>query len=269
MPPIGAILALVTIVLILLLPLWVSWPAPQRGGQKEDPLSETEVNETSRFQSFGDKLLKECIETMKKDGVPISSSISPRVTLSRSKKTDCQCRRNRSKDPQYDFTIALSKYMLSNTERSLRNTLYHELIHTVPAAQDHKSTWQKWAKYVSEKLGYDIQRNSNTDETPEDLENLREGRVGSNPRSQEEVNRLLADCRAQLIELSVPISKSICPEVQMSQARHGFGWCRDNTTLDQYKYEYSLVLSRNVLSRPAPEIRRIICRELQKTGVDL
>ena len=90
-----------------------------------------------------------------------------------------------------------------------------------------------------------------------------------NDIDQEEVNRLLAECRAQLIELSVPISKSICPEVQMSQARHGFGWCRDNTTLDQYKYEYSLVLSRNVLSRPAPEIRRIICRELQKTGVDL
>ena len=79
------------------------------------------------------------------------------------------------------------------------------------------------------------------------------------------MKRLLADCRAQLLALGVPISKSICPEVQMSRARHGFGWCRDNTSIDQYKYEYSLVLSRSVLSRPVPEIRRIICQELQKT----
>ncbi len=265
MPSIGAILALAIIILILLLPLWVSWPAPQRGRQKEEPTPETEIDETSRLQSLGDKLLKDCIETMKEDGVPISSSISPSVTISRSEKTDCQCRRNRSKNRRYDFTIALSKYLLSNTERSLRNTLYHELIHTVPGAQNHKSTWRKWAKFVSEKLGYDIQRNSITDETPEDLENLREGRIGPNSRSREEVNRLLADCRAQLLALGVPISKSICPEVQMSRARHGFGWCRDNTSIDQYKYEYSLVLSRSVLSRPVPEIRRIICQELQKT----
>ena len=56
--------------------------------------------------------------------------------------------------------------------RSLRNTLIHELIHTVPGGLCHTGEWKKWAKLVSEKTGYNIQHYGG-DETAKGEERLR------------------------------------------------------------------------------------------------
>ena len=53
--------------------------------------------------------------------------------------------------------------------------MIHELLHTIPNAHDHRGEWKKWAKYVSVKTGYNIQRLEG-DETYEDQERL-EGRL--------------------------------------------------------------------------------------------
>ena len=58
-----------------------------------------------------------------------------------------------------------------NTEKSLRNTLIHELIHTVPGGLCHTGEWRKWAKYVSERTEYNIKR-LNGDKTYEDYQRL-------------------------------------------------------------------------------------------------
>ncbi|MBO5808218.1 MAG: SprT-like domain-containing protein [Bacteroidales bacterium] len=68
---------------------------------------------------------------------------------------------------KYDYYIEISGHILENTERSQRNILIHELIHTVPEGLCHTGEWRKWAKYVSEKTGYNIKR-LGADETEED-----------------------------------------------------------------------------------------------------
>ena len=89
------------------------------------------------------RMLAESIALLKGLGVPISNSIAPEVKL---------------------------------TERSLRNTLIHELIHTVPGGLCHTGEWKKWAKFVSEKTGYNIQHYGG-DETAKDEERLNFSRL--------------------------------------------------------------------------------------------
>ena len=59
-------------------------------------------------------------------------------------------------------------------EKPLRKTLIHELLHTVPDGLRHTGEWKKWARYVSARTGYNIQR-CDGDETEEDRKRLRNG----------------------------------------------------------------------------------------------
>ena len=119
------------------------------------------------------RMLAESIALLKGIGCPISDSICPEVELtgSRSYFGICYDKRHLKKPKKYDFYIKISGYTLKNRERQLRNTLIHELIHTVPGGQCHTGEWKKWAKYVSKKTGYDIQRLSG-DTTQADIDRL-------------------------------------------------------------------------------------------------
>ena len=118
-------------------------------------------------------MLAECIELMKELGVPISDSICPEVILvgTHSYYGRCNPKGSLKRFTEFDYYIEISGHTLQNTEKSLRNTLIHELIHTVPDGLCHTGEWKKWAKYVSEKTGYNIQRLS-CDETEEDYARL-------------------------------------------------------------------------------------------------
>lgn len=119
------------------------------------------------------RMLAECIELMKELGVPISDSICPEVKLvgTHSYYGRCNPEGSLKRFTEFDYYIEISGHTLQNTEKSLRNTLIHELIHTVPDGLCHTGEWKKWAKYVSEKTGYNIQRLS-CDETEEDYARL-------------------------------------------------------------------------------------------------
>ena len=106
------------------------------------------------------RMLGESIATLTGLGVPISGSISPVVVLSRSHNTlgECCQRGCRANQTDYDFVIVVSRFTLEGSEHLIRNVLFHELIHTVPGGLCHTGQWKKWAKYVSEKTGYRIQR---------------------------------------------------------------------------------------------------------------
>ena len=167
------ILLLLVIVLICLIPiLYDPKPTPKLKRKStykpwKGPKTDARIN----------KMLAECIEFMRELGVPISESICPEVTLTGSRCNYGRCCRKGSlkKYNDYDFYIEISGHTLENTEKSLRNTLIHELLHTVPEGLCHTGEWKKWAKYVSAKTGYNIQR-LDGDETQEDQERL-EGRL--------------------------------------------------------------------------------------------
>ena len=68
----------------------------------------------------------------------------------------------------------ISGHTLKNTEKSLRNTLIHELIHTVPGGLCHTGEWRKWARFVTERTEYNIQR-LDGDKTVDDIERMYRG----------------------------------------------------------------------------------------------
>lgn len=122
------------------------------------------------------RMLQESIVLLKGLGVPISRSICPEVVLTGSRTYYGKCcpKGSLKKYDKYDFYIEISGYTLDNTEKSLRNTLIHELIHTVPGGLCHTGEWKKWAKFVSERTEYNIRRLEG-DETSRDRDRLVNG----------------------------------------------------------------------------------------------
>lgn len=106
------------------------------------------------------QMLAECTALLKELNVPVSSSVCPTVKLIGTRRIlgRCCAKGSRKKYTEYDYYIEISRYTLNNPEKSIRNTLIHELLHTVPDGMRHTGAWKKWAKYVSSKTGYTIQR---------------------------------------------------------------------------------------------------------------
>ena len=124
-----------------------------------------------------DRMLAESMALLKGLGVPISDSISPVVVLNGSHANYGVCcpKGSKKKYSEYDYYIEISGFTVDNSDRCLRNTLIHELIHTVPGGHGHTGEWKKWAKFVSERTGYHIQRIGGGDDTELDESNLRRG----------------------------------------------------------------------------------------------
>ena len=116
----------------------------------DGPKTDTRINQ----------MLAECITLLKNLNVPISNSICPTVKLIGSRRTlgRCCAKGSRKKYTEYDYYIEISGHTINNPEKTLQNTIIHELLHTVPDGMCHTGEWKKWAKYVSQKTGHKIQR---------------------------------------------------------------------------------------------------------------
>ena len=120
------------------------------------------------------RMLSECISLLRGLGVPVSGSVCPTVRLNSSHCHfgTCCLKGSKKKYTEYEFYIEISGFTLKNTEKSLRNTLIHELLHTVPGGLCHTGEWKKWAKWVNANTEYHISRCGTEDETDKDLDNL-------------------------------------------------------------------------------------------------
>lgn len=121
------------------------------------------------------QMFQECIVLMDELGVPISKNIAPEVTLTKAFSYFGRCcsKGSLKKYTEYDFYIEVSGHILGTTEKSIRNILIHELLHTIPGNTGHRGVWKKWANYVNSKTDYHIQR-FDGDITEQDKEQLRE-----------------------------------------------------------------------------------------------
>lgn len=54
--------------------------------------------------------------------------------------------------------IEISKWVLELNDNIIKNTIMHEIIHCFPFCNNHGKEFKKYAKYINEKLGYDIAR---------------------------------------------------------------------------------------------------------------
>ena len=63
-----------------------------------------------------------------------------------------------------EHTIEISKWVLELNEDIIKNTIMHEIIHCFPYCNNHGTEFKKYAKYINEKLGYNISRVGNKKE---------------------------------------------------------------------------------------------------------
>lgn len=86
--------------------------------------------------------------------IPISPQVNPHVQVNRRALSRFGCCYQR-KD---GFLIELAESLLVAPERSCRQTLAHELLHTCPGCLNHGPAWKAYAKTVGEALGLSITR---------------------------------------------------------------------------------------------------------------
>ena len=55
-------------------------------------------------------------------------------------------------------TIEISPWVMELDDGIIKNTIMHEIIHCVPNCNNHGKEFKQYAKYINQKLGYDISR---------------------------------------------------------------------------------------------------------------
>ena len=77
-------------------------------------------------------------------------------------------KRGRHKYKVYDkfdkHNIEISKWVMDLDEKIIKNTIMHEIIHCFYRCNNHGAEFKKYAKYINEKLGYNISRLGNKEE---------------------------------------------------------------------------------------------------------
>lgn len=71
-------------------------------------------------------------------------------------------KKGRTKHKRYekflDHHIEISKWVMELDDKIIKNTIMHEIIHCFPYCNNHGPQFKKYAKYINEKLGYNISR---------------------------------------------------------------------------------------------------------------
>lgn len=103
------------------------------------------------------ELARECVHELEEIGIHPASAIAWKVNTRAKKRWGC-CKNL----PDGSFEISISKRLLSDDVQNdaAKNTVIHELLHTVKGCTGHTGKWKQLACSVKEKLGYDIKRTS-------------------------------------------------------------------------------------------------------------
>lgn len=108
-------------------------------------------------------------------GIPVSADICPEIRFAKATSWYGQCQQNRvHKGKRYKFQISISEYHLQSSERAIRNTLIHELLHTCPGCLNHGAKWKAYAQIVQRRFGYQIIRTGGDKDTDSAIEAARQ-----------------------------------------------------------------------------------------------
>lgn len=106
------------------------------------------------------KLAKECMSELDAIGVKYGNVVEWKVnTRAKSRWGRCSKR--------YDgFHIEITNELLYDhlSDKGAKNTIFHELLHSVEGCMNHGTKWQSLADLVNDCYGYSIQRCSSSDE---------------------------------------------------------------------------------------------------------
>ena len=110
-------------------------------------------------------------------GIPVSRDICPEIRLSKATSWYGQCQQNRVyQGRRYKFVISISAYHLQSSERAIRNTIIHELLHTCPGCLNHGAKWKKYADMVGQQFGFNIIRSGGDKDSGSAIEAARQAK---------------------------------------------------------------------------------------------
>jgi hypothetical protein len=113
------------------------------------------------------KFIKEtyvkCVSNLKRIGVPVQDDCIIDVVLRQLPKTQACCYYKTDETNKMIFLLSFDEKLVEHIEdvevvNNFENSMYHELIHTCPDAQNHNDIWLKWANLCDEKLNTKTKR---------------------------------------------------------------------------------------------------------------
>ena len=67
--------------------------------------------------------------------------------------------------PNGNYAISISTDLIEpDSVEGLKNTLMHEILHTIKGCMNHGTNWKQWADLVNSQLGYDVKRTNSAEE---------------------------------------------------------------------------------------------------------
>lgn len=101
-----------------------------------------------------DGLLRIVMEEAGRLGIPFSAEIESKVGINRRAVTRFGC----CKFQKGRFYIEVAEAVARGPEKSCREVLAHELLHTCPGCRNHGEKWKSYAARMNRAYGYEIRR---------------------------------------------------------------------------------------------------------------
>ena len=98
-------------------------------------------------------VLRDCLQTLKQLGIP-TGTVRECYIDTRSRRRWGVCRQ----EADGSFHLGISVRLLDSSVplRSLRETVFHELLHTAPGCMNHSAKWKHYAALLNRELGLSI-----------------------------------------------------------------------------------------------------------------
>ena len=104
-------------------------------------------------------MIRDCANDMIAVGIPVRADRIYEINIRPIRGTRaCVFFGTNLDDGLMSFSLCIHNKMLQNLDNAyaianIKNSIYHELLHTCENCQSHNDEWMKWSKYCDEKLG--------------------------------------------------------------------------------------------------------------------
>ena len=102
------------------------------------------------------RLITDCLQELTALDIPVATSIFFREAKGRTYYGTCYQGRRTKRYADYDFVISVNRYL--TTEKAFKETIIHELLHTIDFKSGHKGKWKAYADYVNSRTDYNVTR---------------------------------------------------------------------------------------------------------------
>ena len=102
------------------------------------------------------RLITDCLQELAALDIPVATSIYFREAKGRTYYGTCYQGRRTKRYADYDFVISVNRYL--TTEKAFKETIIHELLHTIDFKSGHKGKWKAYADYVNSRTDYNVTR---------------------------------------------------------------------------------------------------------------